>query len=80
MRHERCPSGALDIGTLPGTAGNDLIDKTAAYRARPSIQHYVILQLSRSGGVRRLPAIGVDVPLAEIYAGAELAPPSTENP
>jgi Uma2 family endonuclease len=76
------------------TAGTDLFQKNAEYRATPSVQRYVILQqdaaaimmFARESGtwptevalgmeaLLHLPEIGIDLPLADIYAGIEFGP------
>lgn len=74
------------------TAGTDLIEKNAEYRATPSVQRYVILEQTHAaaivftrkgedwisdiiaGGeaVLRMPEIGVEIPLGELYEGVGL--------
>jgi Uma2 family endonuclease len=81
-----------------GTARTDRVAKFAEYRDTPSIEHYVILEqaapvalvFSRADDWRArnvtdalaLPALEVEVPLAEVYAGVEFPPqePEAEAP
>jgi Uma2 family endonuclease len=79
-----------------GTARTDRVAKFAEYRDTPTIEQYVILEqaapvalvFSRADDWRArnvtdalaLPALGVEVPLAEVYEGVEFPPQDPEAP
>lgn len=81
-----------------GSTHEDLVVKSAEYRATPSIQRYAILQQTHAGatvfvckgadwiteivgdqGTLHMPEIGIEIPLAEIYADIELAGQEDES-